>query len=665
MKVLSPAGDFESLKMAVINGADEVYLGVKDFNARNNITGFDLSTLKQAVDFAHIYNVRVFLAVNILFDDYEIIPALNLIVGAYNLGVDAFIIQDLGLISLIKKYYPQIEVHASTQMGLHNYQGVKVAESLGVKRVVLSRETTLDEIDKVNKASDVEIEFFVQGALCVSFSGNCYLSSYECDASGNRGKCKQLCRLPYTLKYENKTIKQGYLLSAKDFCMLDRLKDLEQAGVDSLKIEGRARRPYYVGVATKTYRQAVDNLNYDKEELKLAFNRGYTEGYFNGNAGIISNLQNHIGIEIGEVKKVNYGKKFNEIFISSNTKLTAKSSFKFYRNGEEIATISAYDLTKVDGLYRITTTQKVEVGDTVNIISDYEKEVEIANVKRKRKLKILFTAIENECLNAEINIDGDVLKFYGEVCDVAKNAPLTVDEVKQNFKKSEYFEAELVCEIGNVFVPKQKLNEFRRGVYEKAYEFLTRLKHQPLKKEKIEKQKLNVERLKDFQVISNLNEKFEKENIIFCPNAYMEDEIVQFMEKCGTLNKKPVLNLPNFATSKDVEFLKTLVEKLNVAVVINNLYAKDFNVEKFAGGGMNVYNSYTANYLNMPFLSAENEMDLKMPYMTLRHCPMKEHLNGSCANCPFKDGYTYTMPNGKIMKLKRIKMSSCSFYLTD
>ena len=199
MKILSPAGDMESLKQAVYNGADEVYLGIKDFNARNNIAGFDLNTLKEAVDFAHIYNVRVFLAVNILFDDYEIIPALNLIVDAYNIGVNAFIIQDFGLINLLHNYYPEIEIHASTQMGIHNLEGVQAIEKY-VKRVVLARETPLEEIKRIKENSSVEIEYFVQGALCVSFSGNCYLSSYECDASGNRGKCKQLCRLPYTLK---------------------------------------------------------------------------------------------------------------------------------------------------------------------------------------------------------------------------------------------------------------------------------------------------------------------------------------------------------------------------------------------------------------------------------------------------------------------------------
>ena len=251
MKLLSPAGDMESLKMAVLNGADEVYLGVKDFNARN-IEGFSLETLKQAVDFAHIYGVKVHLAVNILFTNDEMQNALNLVVDAYNLGVDAFIVQDLGLAYLLNQNYPQIELHASTQMGLHNLEGVEQALKFGFKRVVLARETPLDEIARIKQNTDVEIEYFAQGALCVSFSGNCYMSSYVLNASGNRGKCKQLCRLPYDLRFNNRAVATGYLLSAKDFNMIGRLDDLAKAGVTAIKIEGRARRPYYVGVATRT-----------------------------------------------------------------------------------------------------------------------------------------------------------------------------------------------------------------------------------------------------------------------------------------------------------------------------------------------------------------------------------------------------------------------------
>ena len=225
MKLLSPAGDFESLKMAVYYGADEVYLGVKNFNARN-IEGFNLETLKEAIEFAHLYNVKVHLTVNILFSDNELQNALDLVVDAYNLGVDAFIIQDIGLASLINKNYPQIEIHASTQMGLHNLEGVLWAKNLGFKRVVLARETPIEEIKKIKDNCDIEIEYFAHGALCVSFSGNCYLSSEIKGKSGNRGECLQLCRLFYNASNNEKQINNGYLLSTKDLCYADKLKEL-------------------------------------------------------------------------------------------------------------------------------------------------------------------------------------------------------------------------------------------------------------------------------------------------------------------------------------------------------------------------------------------------------------------------------------------------------
>ena len=437
MKILSPAGDFESLKMAVFNGADEVYLGVKDFNARN-IEGFSLSTLKEAVDFAHIYNVKVNLTVNILFSDLEIQSAIDLVVDAYNLGVDCFIVQDVGLANLIHKNYPEIEMHASTQMGIHNLEGVKEIEKLGFKRVVLSRETPLSEIRRIKDNSNIEIEYFCQGALCVAFSGNCYLSSYLHDASGNRGKCKQLCRLPYSFRLNNKEIKNGFLLSAKDFNMLDNLTELKDAGVDVLKIEGRARRPYYVGVATRIYKQAINGKKYDFEELQLGFNRGYTPGYFNGNGGIISNKQNHVGVEIGKVEKFKKGNKFNEIFISSTRDFSPKSVLKFINGNEEVV-ITAYDIQKKGKLYRVTTTQKVNINDKVNLILDFEKEQVLLNQKVRKQVLIKIEAIENLPIKARFEIEGDKFVVEGDVCLSAKNQPLTIEELELNFNKNEFW----------------------------------------------------------------------------------------------------------------------------------------------------------------------------------------------------------------------------------
>ncbi len=671
MKILSPAGDFESLRMAVFNGADEVYLGVKDFNARN-IEGFSLATLKEAVDFAHIFGVKVNLTVNILFSDDEMQSALDLVVDAYNLGVDSFIIQDVGLASLILENCPQIEMHASTQMGIHNLEGVLEAEKLGFKRVVLARETPLEEIKRIKQNSNIEIEYFCQGALCVSFSGNCYLSSYLHDASGNRGKCKQLCRLPYSFRYNNKEIKNGYLLSAKDFNMLDNLKDLESAGVDVLKIEGRARRPYYVGVATKIYKNALNGQKYDLQDLQLAFNRGYTAGYFNGNGDIISNKQNHIGIQIGKVEKFKSGKKFNEIFVSSNREISPKSVLKFFGGGEEIV-LTAYDIQKVGEFYKITTTQTVEVGNAVNLISDFEREQNLLNEKVRRKVKVKIFAKENLPIKAEFVLNGETHEVESEICAVAKSQPMSEEELKINFNKSDLFEAELSCEIYNVFLPKQKLNEFRREVFEKMKNILIKNKKEKLNKIQLKliKNNKNIKKFTNFiEINNNFKEFFEnnsnkkEKNIIYSPNKFDLKDIQEFIKFCEKENKKPYLNLPNFALKQDIEMLKEIVETTNIVVVVNNLYVLNFNTEKIIGGGMNVFNSYSANYFNLPYIQAEGD-GYKMPYMTLRHCPMKANLNANCNNCPYKDGYEYVMQNGRRFKLRRIKMSSCTFELTD
>ncbi len=661
MKILSPAGDLESLKMAVYSGADEVYLGVKDFNARN-VEGFSLQTLKEAVDFAHIFNVRVFLTVNILFADSEMQSALDLIVDAYNLGVDAFIIQDVGLASLVHKHYPQIEMHASTQMGLHNLEGVKQAEKLGFKRVVLARETPLEEIERIKKNSNVEIEYFIQGALCVSFSGNCYLSSYLNDASGNRGKCKQLCRLPYTFKYNDKILKKGYLLSAKDFNMLSKLQDLEKVGVTSLKIEGRARRPYYVGVATKIYRQALNDCPCDEDELKLAFNRDYTPGYFEGNGNIISNKQNHIGLKIGKVKKVNLGKRFNEVYITSDREITAKSVLKFIDKDEETV-LTAFDIKKVEDMYKITTTQKVKVSLDVHLISDYEKEQRLLNDKIRKKVKIDIVAKIDMPIEAKINLTNKQISVFGETCLKAQNQPITEEEIKLNFNKSELFDAEINLNLDEIFLPKQKLNEFRRNVFEKIKESLIFKERKHLEKINLSIKENDLE-LQNFQIVESLEETLIGLNIIYSPNEYIFENIIQLKQKCEKLNKNFYLNLPNFALNSDINFLKNLVEKLQVSVVVNNLYAMDFESEKIIGGGVNVYNSFTSSYFGLPYIKAEGG-ELKMPYMTMRHCPMKAHLNADCKNCPYKEGYTYTMENGKVLNLKRLRMSTCTFYLID
>ena len=666
MKILAPVGNFESLKVAVYYGADEVYLGVNNFNARNNISGFDLGNLKEVVDFAHVYGVKVNLAINILFKNSEMQEALDIVVEAYNWGVDSFIIQDLGLISLINKYYPEIEIHASTQMGLHNFEGIKWLERFGFKRIVLARETPLFEIERIHNRSDVELEYFVHGALCVSFSGNCYLSSYMCDASGNRGRCKQLCRLPYTLLKDGKIVKNGYLLSAKDIAMQTSLKDLNKAGINVLKIEGRARRPYYVATAIKEYKNLIDGKKINKDNLNLGFNREFTEGYFVGNGSIISKYNNHIGVEIGKVQKVNRGKKFNEVIISSDRTLSPKSTFKMFDGYNEMTTLTAFDLQQISkDRYRITTTQKVLEGWTVRLISDFQKEEEMSSFVKKRLIKANIYAKENEKIKVILNFDDQKIECEGCICQPALKQPLSINTIQENFKKHEIFELDFEdMVIGNVFMSKAELNEFRRNVFDKIYIHITEKYRHSLEKIKISNN-YKIKKFEDFQIVENINDKFESGNIIYFPEEYSLTNIVEFTNKCKKLGKKPYLDTPNFALTKDIELLQNIIEKTKISIIANNYYALNFDTEIVIGAGLNVYNNYTAEIYDLPIITAESDIStkLKFPVMTLRHCPMKNHLNANCDKCPYSSGYKYIMQNGKELTLKRKKLSTCTFYL--
>ena len=663
MKLLSPAGDFESLKMAVFYGADEVYLGVKDFNARN-IEGFSLTSLREAVDFAHVYGVKVHLAVNILFSNSELQSALDLVVDAYNLGVDAFIIQDLGLASLISKNYPEICIHASTQMGFHNLEGVQFAKSVGFSRVVLARETPLDEIKRIKQNCDIEIEYFAQGALCVSFSGNCYLSSYLCGASGNRGKCKQLCRLPYKFFEGNKKLAEGYLLSAKDFCMADRLQELKDAGVDAIKIEGRARRPYYVAVATREYRNALDGKPADLSELKLAYNRDFTPGYFDGNGNIISNYKNHIGVQIGKITKVVRGKNFNEIFISSRQKIAPKSTIKTFDGFVEKNTLTLFDIKEVGkNLYRATTTQNVENGLDVNLIIDASKN-DVENFTRKIDISLKVYAFENQKIKAEFIYNNRTYVFEGETCEKAKNQALTEHDICNNFSKNVFFSPTVFVQTQNAFLTKAQLNNFRRNVYEKITQILTQNNNKKLYKTKID---VNVETkaFEDFEITENSSEIYHNKNVIYSPEIYEIDDIKNFVSNCKKQNKIPYLDTPNFSLEKDVKLLQNIIEKTQTNIIANNYYALAFKTQIVAGWGLNVFNNISANVLGVPTVGAECEVFPKMqaPFMTLRHCPMKSNMGANCSNCPYHEGFSYQMENGKKMFLKRKKLCSCTFYL--
>ena len=282
LELLAPAGSMDALRAAVQNGADAVYLGCGSFNARQSAKNFTIDTLGEALKYCHVRGVQVHLALNILVGDREMQKVADLIRAAAQAGVDAFIVQDWGVVQLCRQIAPHVPVHGSTQMTVHSLAGVQMCAAMGMKRVVLSRELNREEIRYICANSPIEIEIFGHGALCMCYSGQCYLSAMIGSRSGNRGRCAQPCRQSYGYsRWENK-----YPLSLKDNCLVQYLKEIEEMGVASLKLGGRMKRPEYVAAVTGVYRQALDGGEVTREMMQTlydAFNRqGFTDGYYTG-----------------------------------------------------------------------------------------------------------------------------------------------------------------------------------------------------------------------------------------------------------------------------------------------------------------------------------------------------------------------------------------------
>ena len=290
IELLAPAGGMRELKAAVVSGADAVYMGAASFSARAGAENFSEDDMREAVNFAHAYGVKVHCALNTLIKENELYDAIDTAIIANNCGVDALIIQDIGLAQHLRRLLPDMEFHASTQMTVTSLDGVRYLEEMGFSRVVLARELSLSEIEYICKNSKAEIEVFVHGAICMSYSGQCLMSSILGGRSGNRGKCAQPCRLPYELVKDSKVCDAGYILSPKDMALIGHIELLRKAGVASLKIEGRLKSAEYVSAVVGVYRKYLDSphpvTKQDMAELVNAFSRsGFTDGYLTQKLG--------------------------------------------------------------------------------------------------------------------------------------------------------------------------------------------------------------------------------------------------------------------------------------------------------------------------------------------------------------------------------------------
>jgi len=492
-EVLSPAGNMEMLKYAVLYGADAVYLSGTKYGARKFAPNFDEKELKIAVEYAHLYGVKVYLTINTLIYTKEIEDFIEYVKYAYSIGIDAFLVQDFGMLNLIHKLLPDLELHASTQLHNNSSMILDLLKSIGVKRVVLDREMSLDEIKKL--PSDIEKEVFCHGALCVSYSGQCLLSSFILKRSGNRGECAGLCRLPYTLIKEGKIDKTAYYLSLKDLCTTDYIKDLIESGVSSLKIEGRMKSPQYVGYMTKIYRRLVDDYyrgitpkvtDEEMKNIQILFNRKLTKGYLANtkDEDMVNTISpNHIGIHLGTYRVINkkIELKLDEDLHQGDTirfqeaKEGMVVNFLYNTSDKFVNSICKHSLGYVDNFLNIQGTGELRLVGS----SSLNKEIDTLP---KRSVNIEGTIKINKDKPIELTVKcGDYsLVSTGVIPENAKNRPITKEDIiKQITKTGSYvykFDNLKVDLEDNLFVNIKDLNELRREALDRLDKERTKMR---------------------------------------------------------------------------------------------------------------------------------------------------------------------------------------------
>ena len=490
-ELLVPVGSMDSLIVAVHNGCDAVYLGGKKFGARAYATNFDDEEMVRAIKFCHLYGVKIYVTVNTLIHESELDMVLDYLRFLYKSGVDAVIIQDIGLISLARREIPDLEIHASTQVHSTNIDTVNFLRDLGVKRVVLAREMSIDEINKLD--TDLEIEAFIHGALCISYSGECLFSSMLMNRSGNRGSCAQICRLPFKMMRDDEEVKtEGeYLLSTKELNTSGYFKEIMESNIYSLKIEGRMKSAEYVGCVTSLYRDLMDKYYRGEEvipdkqilkDLMTIYNREYTKGFlFHANNKDLMNIKtsNHLGVKIGEVVEVN--KKF--IMVKLTDELNQEDGIRFMKINEGMIANFIYDergklINHGDAGSIIGLDKKfdVEVGDILNKTLDIKLKDKYINKEKKIPIRMHIDCMVDREMTLKVSArEKEVSVNYGLVTKALK-IPVTDDTIRKQIVKlgnTPFVLENLEINVdNNVFINLKDLNELRRMAVDKLIEAL-------------------------------------------------------------------------------------------------------------------------------------------------------------------------------------------------
>ena len=682
IELLAPAGNIESFYVAVNNGANAVYLGLKDFSARKNADNFSDEELITALDYAKVMGVKVYCALNTLVKQSELQDFFGAIVKACSLGVDAIILQDIFLGKLIKKEIPDLELHLSTQAGINNVEGALIAKEYGFSRVILARETPIAEIKKITKI--IETEVFIQGALCTSFSGHCYMSGYAGGNSGNRGLCKQPCRRTYSLNGAN----ENYPICLADLSLGERINELIDAGVTSFKIEGRMRRAEYVGASVRYYRGIIypnEKVDGDFSALKRTYNRGdYTEGlaFKQDKKFISSKIQGHIGESVGRIKKV----LGNRILVNSNHKAVKGDCFKIIANGLEVGSAECVAPQKA-GLTELVYKGKAEVGNEVRITTDVTLNKELLSAVGVRILDVEFSVAEGCKAYAKAFADGILVaeSVSESAFPKATGTPLTESAVKEIFNKVAGYPFAVdnfsITIDGAPFGVRSVMNSLRRDLYDRAYKKLSERKVIDVGSIEIQ----SSASLKTNKAVAVIAEDFSfaKGNApdicIFAPSDYNDkSSFERFFE--FTQGAEKYLYIPSLLCTEDISIISKRIAGFDGIYSENPAgisFAKQLGVKLFIGVDFNLFNGlsasvasseadryalskeltereiYQSGHGNSAFVFTRG--DIKV--MELGYCPYGKN----CSQCKAKNIGELCDYAGRKFPLRRIKLSRCYF----
>jgi len=671
-ELLSPVGSMEALYQAVHNGADAVYLAGKKFGARMYADNFTEEELINAINYCHLYGVKIYITANTVIFDNEVENFINYIEFLYVNGVDAIIMQDIGMISLVKEKFPELEVHASTQVHNYNEEGIKLLKNLGISRVVLARELSLDEVKNIDV--DIEKEIFIHGALCVCFSGCCLFSSMNSNRSGNRGECVASCRLPYKLFKNDKIVKTNgnYLLSMKELNTSNYLKDILDSDVVSLKIEGRMKSPEYVGFITKFYRKLIDKY-YNNEEmtissdelddLKTLFNREFTREYlFNEYGKSVMNIknQNHIGLEIGKVIEVN--SKYIKIKLEHD--LHQEDGLKFLDVDKGMIINKLYNqkmmlVNKVDKGSVAIVDNKVGLNELSRVSITIDRELlNRLNKYNEKKIKVSFVvkALKNSSLEISVTDGINSVTIAGKEIEESINRPITKENIITQISKlgNTPFEVEDI-DIDmddDIFISLRELNDLRRNLIDKLIELRIKVPAKVINKIETFSNKMTIKENKISVLVRN------EEQLISC----LEEKIDYiYVTDYKLFNKYKEHSNIYLRTDRVCSNFHSFIEQNILATELGaiNKYCSDNNVA--SDYYLNINNNYGVKLLEKfgvkriclspeikNFNKINSKVDIEMivygrlELMITKYCPANMILNNDdkkCSLCMNKDKF--------------------------